>query len=144
MVRWNLHEQAVKFGNSVACCACHSITRAQLSHSSLNACLIIARVCLSFSNICTKLDPHSAFLCWIHRKIASGQIQDSKQKNVKNQHVQLNAWNFVYWLRRYASTRIYHCIALLQLLHTWQHQSQKLWIRVVYAGMWCHNIFSKL
>jgi hypothetical protein len=31
-------------------------------------------------------------------------------------------------LASYASTIIYRCIALLQLLYRWQHQSQKLWI----------------
>jgi hypothetical protein len=36
--------------------------------------------------------------------------------------------NFIYWLYRHASTIVYSCIALLQLLERWQHQSRKLWI----------------
>jgi hypothetical protein len=68
----------------------------------------------TFSKICTKLDAHSLFLRQIHHKVASGQICDSKQKDVRYQHVHLSVWNFVAWL------------ALLHLLYRWQHQSQKL------------------
>jgi hypothetical protein len=50
---------------------------------------VIARVSVAlFSGICTKLDAHSLFLCWILCEIASGQMQDSKQKDIKNQLVQ--------------------------------------------------------
>jgi hypothetical protein len=47
---------------------------------------------------------------------------------VKNQHVLAAAYNFVNLLPRYASTIIYRCISLLQLLYWWQHQSRKLLI----------------
>jgi hypothetical protein len=53
--------------------------------SSSNACLIIA-------NVSVALFPRFAqnlvlFLCRTHREIASGQINDSKNKDVKNEHV---------------------------------------------------------
>jgi hypothetical protein len=49
--------------------------------SSLNACLIIARVSVAlFPRFSQNL---MLFLCRIHRKIASGQIHDSKEKDVK-------------------------------------------------------------
>jgi hypothetical protein len=41
-------------------------------------------------------------------------------------------WNFLCWFPRYASTTLYHCTALLQLLYRWQHQSQKLWINILW------------
>jgi hypothetical protein len=44
----------------------------------------------TFSDICTKIDAHSLFLCQIHCEIASGQIHNSKQEDVNNQHVQLD------------------------------------------------------
>jgi hypothetical protein len=44
----------------------------------------------------------------------------------KNQHGYPAAWNFVHWLPSYASTFMYCCIVLPQLL-CW-HQSLKLWI----------------
>jgi hypothetical protein len=44
----------------------------------------------------------------------------------KNQHIHPAAWNFVRWLQKYASTIVYCCIAFLQLLYRWQHQSRKL------------------
>jgi hypothetical protein len=53
------------------------------------------------------------FLCWIHREIASGQIHDSKYKDVQNQYVHLAAWKFVHLLPKYASTTTYRCIWLL-------------------------------
>jgi hypothetical protein len=45
----------------------------------------------------------------MHHKIASGQICDSNQRDLKNQHVHPEAWNFVHWLPRYVSTIIYNC-----------------------------------
>jgi hypothetical protein len=45
-------------------------------------------------------------------------------------HVHPAAWNFVHQFPRYASTTIYHCIALLHLLYRWQHQSRNLWTSV--------------
>jgi hypothetical protein len=56
----------------------------------------------------------------------TGQIHDSKWKDVKNQHLHSTAWNYVHWLPRYTSTVIYRHIALLQLLQRWQHQFRKL------------------
>jgi hypothetical protein len=38
------------------------------------------------------------------------------------------AWNFVNWFQRCVTAIIYRCIALLQLLYRWQHQSRKSWI----------------
>jgi hypothetical protein len=52
-------------------------------------------------------------------------------KGHKNQHIHAAAWNRLHWLPQYGSTVIYCCITLLQLLHRWQHQSQKLWITFV-------------
>jgi hypothetical protein len=52
-------------------------------------------------------------------------------KRCKNQHVHPAMWKFVHWLPRYASTIIYRCIMLLQLLYRWQHKSRKLWIDVI-------------
>jgi hypothetical protein len=49
-------------------------------------------------------------------------------KRRKNQHVNPAVWNFVHWLPRYASTILYCCIMVLQLLYRWQHQSGILWI----------------
>jgi hypothetical protein len=34
-------------------------------------------------------DAHSLFLCRVHREFASGQTHNSKEKDVKNQHVYL-------------------------------------------------------
>jgi hypothetical protein len=63
-------------------------------------------------------------------EIPSGQIRDSKWKVVKNQHIHPTESNFVHRFPRYSSTIIYRCIALLQLLYRWQHQSLKFWIPV--------------
>jgi hypothetical protein len=52
-------------------------------------------------------------------------------KGRKNHHVHPAAWNVVHWLPGYVSTIIYRCIALLQLLYKWQHQSRKLWTPLV-------------
>jgi hypothetical protein len=45
-------------------------------------------------------------------------------KERKNQQFHPAAWNSVHWLPRYASTIVYRCITLLQLLYRWQHQSE--------------------
>jgi hypothetical protein len=71
----------------------------------------------TFSN--TKLDAYSLFLCRMHREIASGQ---------KNQHIHPAALSFVHWLPIYASTIIYRCVALLQMLYQCQQESRKLWM----------------
>jgi hypothetical protein len=68
------------------------------------------------------------FLCRIDREIASGQIHDSKLGDVRNQHLCPAAWNVVHWIPRCASTIMYCCITIMQLLHRWQHQSRKFWI----------------
>jgi hypothetical protein len=55
--------------------------RVGLLLSSLNAYLIISRVYVAlFQSFAKHL---MLFLCWIHREIASGQIPDSKYKDVK-------------------------------------------------------------
>jgi hypothetical protein len=56
-----------------------------------------------------------------------------KKEGSKNQHLHAAAWNSVHWLPRYSSTVIYRCIAPLQLLHRWQHQSRKSCIHLEYA-----------
>jgi hypothetical protein len=80
--------------------------------SSLNACLIIARV--SVTIFPTSAQNLMLFLCRIHCKIASGQIRYSKYKDVKNQHFHPTAWRFVHWLPRYGNTITYSRIVLLQ------------------------------
>jgi hypothetical protein len=54
-------------------------------HASLSECLCnhCQGLCCTSSEICTKYDAHSLFLCRIHHRITSGQIHDSKQKDVK-------------------------------------------------------------
>jgi hypothetical protein len=69
----------------------------------------------TFSEICTKFNAHS----------------------LSHQHVHPAAWNFVYWLPKYASTIVYPYIALLQLLHRWQFQSRKLWMPVICFEKFC-------
>jgi hypothetical protein len=60
--------------------------------------------------------------------------------DIKNQRYHPAVWNFVYW---YASAIIYCCIALLQLLYIWQHQSRKLlrahliFPHVASQQLWC-------
>jgi hypothetical protein len=106
--------------------ACHSNTHVRLTLSSPNACVIIAKVSVAlFPRFAQNLMP---FLCRIHREIASSQMHDSKYKYVKKSAHHPAAWNYVHWLPRYASTFMYCCIAPLQLLYRWQHQSLKLWI----------------
>jgi hypothetical protein len=63
-------------------------------------------------------------------------IHSSKYKNTKNQHIHPAMWNVAHRLPVYACTITDHCIALLQLLHKWQHQSMKLWIQVVHLSFW--------
>jgi hypothetical protein len=88
--------------------------------------LIIVRVSVAlFSKICTKLDavPLSVPSRNLIRPNTRLQIKGHKKSALHPA-----AWNFVNWLPRYASTIIYRCIALLQLLNRWQYQSRKLWI----------------
>jgi hypothetical protein len=81
--------------------------------SSTNACLITVKDSVApFPGFAQQL-MHTR--CRIHREIATGQ-----------KHTHPAACNFVHWLPRYANTIIYRCIALLQLLYRWKHQSQKL------------------
>jgi hypothetical protein len=77
--------------------------------------LIITRVSVALFPIFAQSLTHTR--CRIHRENASAQIHDSKYKDVKNQHIHPAAWNCIHWLPRYASTIIYRCIALLQLLY---------------------------
>jgi hypothetical protein len=78
-----------------------------------------------FSKICTKPDAHSLSDPSRNRIRSNTRLQ---MKGRNNQHFHWAAWNVVHWLPRYASTTIYRCIALLQLLYRWQHQSRKLWM----------------
>jgi hypothetical protein len=57
-------------------------------------------------------DAQSVVPCWNHCEIASGQIHNSKQKEVKNLHIHSVARNFVQQLPRYASTIMCHCSML--------------------------------
>jgi hypothetical protein len=45
-------------------------------------------------------------------------MEDSKQKDIKNFHVQAVSW-FCNWHTRYVNADIYSCIALVQLLYRW-------------------------
>jgi hypothetical protein len=115
--------------------------------SSPNTCLIISRASIS-------LFPRFAqnfmlFLCQIHPEITTGQKHNSKQKDVKNQYIRPAAQNFVHWLPRYASTIIYCCITLLQLLYRWQHQYRKLWTDKLWNDYndydsWSHIIMTRM
>jgi hypothetical protein len=80
----------------------------------------------SFPNICTTCDavPLSDTSWNCVRPDTRLQIKGRK----KNRHVHPSAWNLVHWLPRHASAIIYSCIALIQLLYRWHHQSRKLWI----------------
>jgi hypothetical protein len=98
--------------------AMHYNTRVRLTPSCLSASPITARASVAL--------PPMPFLCRIRPEIASGQMHDSKQKDVTNQHVHPAAWHFELWLPRYASAIIYRCIALLQLLYRWQQKSWEL------------------
>jgi hypothetical protein len=49
-------------------------------------------------------------------------------------------WSFVHRLPRYASTFIYCCIMLLQLLYSWHHQSQKLWVFCSLMVLWVSHV----
>jgi hypothetical protein len=74
---------------------------------------------MSYSNAKLKISGDRAFPCF--RLFWIGKLS-------RNQRFHSLAWNFVHWLPRYASTIVYHCIALLELLYRWQHQSRQLWI----------------
>jgi hypothetical protein len=70
--------------------------------SSPKACVVIARVSVA---IFPRFEQNlMLFPFRIHRQIASGQICDSTQKNIKNQNVPAAAWKYVHGLQRYAST----------------------------------------
>jgi hypothetical protein len=101
---------------------CHSDTRVWLMLSSLNTCLIIARVTITLWRFAQ--DMMHAHCSFVGSTVKSRQAKYTTPN--KNQHVHPSAWNVVHWLPRYASTIIYCCIALLQLLYRWQYQSQKL------------------
>jgi hypothetical protein len=108
---------------------CHSNTRVWLMLSPPNACLATVRVSVPLFPRFAQNLMHTR--CRIHREIAP-----------QNQHIHPAAWNFVHSLAGYASSVIYRCIALLQLLYRWQHQSWKLWIQFrhqmfVVGQPWC-------
>jgi hypothetical protein len=82
---------------------------------------------LTFSAICTKSD--AAPLSDLSRiRIRPDTWLQIKGRKKSARHPA--ALSFVHWLPRYASTVIYRCVALLQLLYRWQHQSRKLWIPI--------------
>jgi hypothetical protein len=88
-----------------------SNTCVQFMLSYPNACLIVASVChTSFKN-CIKFDAHS--------------LSDLSQ-NCITPNTGLQLHEILYSLPRYATTITDHWITLLQLLYTWQCQSQKL------------------
>jgi hypothetical protein len=80
-------------------------------------------LCGTFPKICAKFDtvPLSN-----HSRNHTRPDTRPQIKGRKNQHVHSAAWNFVQL--SYASTIIYRCNALLQLLYIWQYQSRKLWM----------------
>jgi hypothetical protein len=109
-----LTNELLKFGNNVAHCTADGPTNVFVV---LNGCLTgpepsmpfkhprtahaffpkhLSNHCqglrYTFPDTCAKLDAHSLFLCWIHRENASGQTHDSKQKDIKNQHIQPHVW----------------------------------------------------
>jgi hypothetical protein len=73
---------------------------------------------------CAKCDAHSL------SDPSRNRIRPDTRLKIRSehQHIRPAAWNFVYWLQIFASTTIYWCIAQIQLLYSWQHQSRKLWI----------------
>jgi hypothetical protein len=92
----------------------------------------------TLSVICTRFN---VILCRIHCRITSGQIRDSKQKNVKiSMSIQLHE---ILYSQDMLVLIIYCCIALLQLLYRWHHQSQKLWMpHHVVSALTCRKTFS--
>jgi hypothetical protein len=75
--------------------------------------------------------PISESVTLLPKFLICGRFPWEAPTDVKNQHFHPAACNLVHWLPRYASTIIYRCIALLQLLYRWQHQSLKLWYHFV-------------
>jgi hypothetical protein len=108
----------------------HSDYHIQLMFSSLNTFLINNRVSVTLFPRFAQNLIHTH--CQIHHKITSGQMHDPNKTMQKNLHFHPAAWNFVHWFQWYASIFFYHYTALLLLLYTWQHQSHKLWIGMVY------------
>jgi hypothetical protein len=126
--------------------ACHSNTHVRLMFSSVNACLIIARVSIAlFLRFAQNLMHTRCSFVDQSQNCTRPDIR-LKIKGRTNQHVHPAAWNFVHWLPRYASTTIYRCIALLQLLYRWQHQSWKLWMppRIYRQLLSSPNLFNDL
>jgi hypothetical protein len=116
--------------------ACHSNICVLLMLSSPNACLSLPRSPSLFSRDLYKIwytlavplsDPSRNLI----RPDTRLRIQGCKKSAPPTP-----AWNFVHWLPKYASTTIRHCIALLQLLYSMQHQSQKLWIPPHHCQSW--------
>jgi hypothetical protein len=94
--------------------------RARLMLSSPNTCLITGKVSVVLFGRFAQNLMH--ILCRVRHEIASGQIHDSKEKDVRSQHFHPAAWNIVHLLPRYDSTStiIYRWIEPLQLLYRWQ------------------------
>jgi len=65
---------------------------------------------------------------WSIVKIATGNVQDSKQMRVYTAHVILRKWNLAHWLAKHGSPTVYRCFALPQMQYRWRHQYGKFWI----------------
>jgi hypothetical protein len=70
-------------------------------------------LCRTFSEIWTKFD--AVILSDPSRNLIRPNTRLQVEGH-RNQHVHPAVWDFVHWLSRYASARIYRCIALIQLL----------------------------
>jgi hypothetical protein len=91
----------------------------RLMFSSPNACLIIAKfsvaIFLRFAQ--NLMHTQCSFVEFIAKSYQARYMTPNKR--IQKSVLYPSAWNFVHWLPRYASTIIYHCIALLQLLYRW-------------------------
>jgi hypothetical protein len=85
-----------------------------------------------------------SFVASIMKSHQARYMAPNKRSWIISTSTQLRAWNFAHWLPRCASTTVYCCIALLQLLYRWQQQSRKLWIPDLeypawYPQLWTQN-----
>jgi hypothetical protein len=111
--------------------------------SSPNACLIIARDYVAlFSEIYTK--------CYAvpFSDTSRNRIRPETRLQIKGCKITLPSFCLkICILPKYASTMLYSCNVLLQLLYRWQYQSRKLWIPVVrryglqclFLKWYCHH-----
>jgi hypothetical protein len=78
---------------------------------------------------------HCSFWSAVRNRIRPDSRRQIKGHKESADPPALAALNFVSWLPRYASTAIYHCSTLLQLLYRWQHQYRKLWKTIFTASL---------